>query len=493
MSLSSTVLAKLSEWRKSPLLFVTEALQVVPSDQQAEALVLFPKTRRMTIRSGHGTGKDAFAAWLTIWFLVTRPYAKVICTAPTARQLNDILWSEISKWLRKSVVSDEFVVQSDKIFHKEAPKEWWARAVSTSAKASPEEQAEKIAGFHGEHLLIICDEASGIVDPIMVTLEGAMTQEDNHMLLIGNPTKSTGYFYDSHNHVELSKLWTKLHWDSRKSTNVSPEMVSYFRTKYGEESNIFKIRVAGEFPLDSSNTLIPLAWAIACIDDDIVENKEDDIYLGVDVARYGEDSSIILPRRGPIILPWNKIQGMDTVDVAGAAFQSFIDHEARAIAVDEIGVGAGVVDNLRRFPGANGKIFGINVARKSTDNMKWAKLRDQLWMAVRDRFMRKQYNLPCRTQQERDMSNELANEVASVLYGFDNNGAIKIESKKDSKSRGIPSPNIGDALCLSEYFYLFSMDKAIERAAKKRLDAQADAARVAGKPTVKGKHSWMVV
>ena len=294
----------------------------------------------------HNTGKDACASWIVWWFLVTRAYAKVVCTAPTARQLGDILWSELAKWHRKSTFADEFVVQKDKIFQKDSPKEWWARAVSPSAKASKEEQAETLAGFHGDHLLIVVDEASGVVDPVYIPLEGALTQEDNRVLLIGNMTKNSGYFYDTHFHSTVNQQWTKLHWDSRKSTNVTKDMVEYFKTKYGEDSNVFRIRVMGEPPLDSERTLIPLAWAIQCIGNEVAVAEDEPLYLGVDVARYGEDSSIVLPRRGLQILPWEKFTGQNTIWLGGHINMLYQEMEADGLAIDEIGVGAGVVDWL---------------------------------------------------------------------------------------------------------------------------------------------------
>ena len=97
-------------------------------------------------------------SWVIVWFMTTRPYAKVVCTAPTNRQLHDILVSEISKWLRQSTVADEFVIHKDIIYHREAPKEWWIRFISPSVRATKEEQAETLAGLHGDHLLIVVDE-----------------------------------------------------------------------------------------------------------------------------------------------------------------------------------------------------------------------------------------------------------------------------------------------------------------------------------------------
>lgn len=443
------VIQKLKEWRHSPLLFVNDCIQATPSSQQADALAKFGKCKRMTIRSGHGCGKDTLAVWIILWFMTTRPYAKVVATAPTARQLYDILWSEISKWLRQSLVADEFIVQRDKMFHKDAPKEWWARAVSPSVKASKDEQAETLAGFHGDHLLIVVDEASGVPDPVYVPLEGALTQEDNRVLLIGNMTKNSGYFYDTHFHEKIKKMWEKIHWDSRNSTNVSKETIDGFIYKYGVDSNVFRIRVAGEPPLDSENTLIPLAWAKQCIGNYLVVADDEPLFLGVDVARYGEDKSIILPREGLIIEPWDEYQGMNTIELGGRIQEFYRDAEADGLAIDEIGVGAGVTDWLIKH--GHTRTFGVNVANKSTDHKKYHRLRDELWVRVREKCMKGLYSFP-----EGDKGEELCDQLASVRYEFDANGAYVVESKKDMKVRGVSSPNIADALCLTEYFESFA-------------------------------------
>jgi len=221
--MEQAIIKKLKEWKDSPLQFVVECIGAKPSKQQAHALKILPKTKRLSIRSGHGCGKDAFCAWAAIWFSGTRTYPKVPCVAPTAHQLQDVLWSELSKWLRQSKVASEFVVQKDKIFHKAAPKEWWMRALSPSVKATKEEQAETLAGLHADHMLIIGDEVSGIKDPTFIPLEGALTQEDNRVILISNMTKNTGYFFNTHFDPTMSKKWTKLHWDSRDSELVTED------------------------------------------------------------------------------------------------------------------------------------------------------------------------------------------------------------------------------------------------------------------------------
>ncbi len=486
----NNAVSKLHAWKKSPLLFVTEVLGVTPSSQQVEILLAFADTseKRLTVRSGHGTGKDAVASWIVLWFLTLHRDSKVVCTAPTSRQLADILWSEISKWLNKSdMLKEEFTVQTDKIYHNSNPKGWWCRAVSASVRSTKDEQAETLAGFHGEDLLFIVDECSGVPDPVFIPLEGALTQENNRILLIGNMTKSKGYFYDSHFHKEISKGWKKFHWDSSKSTNVKPDYPVYMASKYGIDSDIYRIRVEGNPPIADTSAYIPLAWAQQCIGRDIPIPEDAPLYLGVDVARYGDDSSVVLPREGNLIHTWEEYRGMDTVDIAGFTAQTYQELSAVGVAIDEIGVGAGVVDNLRRrnLPG----LQGVNVASSSSDPREFTRLRDEIWGKMREKCRAGSYSFPVEKLpgSQESYGDMLANELSAPSYSFDNNGAIKVESKKEMRARGVASPNIADALGISEALYTASY-RIWERGGKKK------ASRTRGRsfpPPTQNNQLWM--
>ena len=305
--------------------------------------------------------------------------------------------------------------------------------------------------------MILCDEASGINDPVFIPLEGALTQEDNRVLLIGNPTKNTGYFHDTHFHPDVSKVWTKFHWDSRKSTNVSKEMVQYFTEKYGEDSNVFRIRVAGDPPLDDASSFIPLTWATQCIGNEIEIDEAWPLTLSVDVARFGDDVSIVMPRRGNKIYSWDEYGQINTIELANRVLGTFNDLDAYSIGVDSIGVGGGVIDWLQNDPRGVGprKAIGVNVTEAATDNKKFHRLRDSLWGMVREKCMHGKYSFPDKVVKRRgidiNLGHELADELSSVKYFIDNNGAIQIESKRDMKARGVKSPNIADSLCISEY------------------------------------------
>lgn len=400
----------------------------------------------------HNTGKDAVAAWLAIYFLVTRAYSKVVVTAPTNRQLRDVFLSEISKWLRQSVVAEEFLIRKDSILHKEAPKEWWLRLISPSVTSTKEEQAETLAGLHGDHLFIIVDESSGVPDPVFIPLEGAITQPDNKTLLIGNMTRNSGVFYDTHFHPAISSDWCKFHWDSRKSSNVDKSMPEYFAKKYGLDSNIYRIRVEGNPPLQDENTLIPLWSAQQCIGNEFIVAEDEPLYLGVDVARYGSDASIIMPRKGLKIYPWETYNKLNTIDLGGFINQTYQELEASGCAIDVIGVGAGVADWLQKHHMKN--LYQVNVASSSSDVEKYDRLRDELWCKVRDKCLLGLYSFPNTkvNGEQETLGDKLASELATVRYKFNKHGGYVVESKKDMKSRGVASPNIADALCLTEYF-----------------------------------------
>lgn len=451
-NINKTVLEKLKEWKNSPLQFVNECIRVTPTTQQIQFLQSVAREKRISIRSGHGTGKDAAVSWVILWFMTTRPYAKVACTAPTNRQLRDILVSELSKWLRQSTVADEFIVRKDIICHREAQKEWWVRFISPSVRATKEEQAETLAGLHGDHLLIVVDEASGVPDPTYIPLEGALTQEDNKVILIGNMTKGSGYFYDTHFHSEVKKDWLKLHWDSRESSNVSKEMCEYFARKYGVDSNVFRIRVEGNPPLQDDTTLIPLWAAEQCIGQEFEVAEDEPLYLGVDVARYGDDSSVIMPRKGLKIYPWETFRKLNTIDLGGFINQTYQEQNAEGCAIDVIGVGAGVSDWLEKHNMKN--LYQVNVTAASSDIEKYHKLRDELWCRVRENCLLGKYSFPdvIAAGDTESLGSQLAGELATVRYSFNQHGGIVVESKKDLKLRGIASPNIADALCLTEYF-----------------------------------------
>lgn len=441
---------KISEWRDNTAQFAEECCKMTPTSQQKELFAAFDRgDARITVRSGHGTGKDAAVSIIILKTLTTRSYPKIPCTAPTGHQLRDVLWAEINKWLRQSLVKDEFVWNNERIYLKSAKEEWFAVARTVNVKGTKEDQGETLAGLHADNLLFIVDESSGVPDPVFGPIEGGLTGLNNRVILIGNMTKRTGYFHETHFHSELNKQWTKLHWDSRDSSLVTDEWVQFYITKYGEDSNVFRIRVMGEPPLEDENyaSVVPFAWANQCVGNEILVAEDEPKYLGVDVARYGNDDSIVLPRKGLKIYPWHKFSQINTIELGGWINHIFNEEEAAGIAIDEIGIGAGVTDWLVKHHD-QGIVHGVNVANRPNDSERFARLRDELWWSVRDKCMKQAFWFP-----EGKGSDLLVNELASPVYELVEK-KIKVESKKKMKARGIDSPNIAEALLMSEYFSL---------------------------------------
>lgn len=438
------VAAKLRRWRRNPPQFAHEVFGINLTEQQVEGLWAVKKNPRTSIRSGHGTGKDTNAAITIWWYLVTRK-CRGLATAPTYRQLNDVLWGELTKWYMQSPLSDDFVVGKERIYHKQFPNDWWFRAAAINVKASAEQQAETLAGYHYDSFLIVVDEASGVPNPVFKPLEGIMTQKDNKILLIGNMTRSSGFFYETH-FKDPQNLWYKLQWNSEDSSNVSKELIQYYRLKYGVDSDVYRIRVLGEPPRAEGESLVPLAMSQACVDLDYVPGPYDPRIFSLDVARYGDDRSVLTISHGPVILPQKYLYKMDTIAVAEWASRYIDRYDPEKVYVDALNMGAGVYDFLARKWG-RARIIEVMAQGAAYDRIRYYNKRSEMYMGVREKCEQLKWKLP--------QDNDLFDELASIRYIEDEkSGIVRIASKrsikKDPRLSGI-SPDKADSLSLQCY------------------------------------------
>ena len=445
---------KIVEWKANPAKFVMDAFGAEPSWQQKELLDAVAEGTHpgIAIRSGHGVGKSTVLSWTLAWFLLTRPGAKILATAPTRRQLKDILWAEVSMWLHKAipVVRDMLTIYSETIKVQDR-NDWWARAVAVNTAASPEEQAETLAGYHHKHFMALIDEASGVPDPVFNPVEGFLTQEDNFVIMTGNPTRTSGYFWRVFNDEAFGLGWLKLHWNSEESPLVSEDYCARMALKYGKDSDTYRIRVLGEFPQVGTQSLIPIEWIRACVDPDVCEEKvaEDNapVFWGLDVALEGADKTALVRRSG------NNIYQIDTLDKGDTIKTSnwFLDlyHSAKLkpkfVFVDVTGgAGKGPADIIRRSLPA-GVVVDVNVSSSAFQPEYYYRLRDELWWRVRTGFEFRQWRIPNNERFIRQLANV-------DFTRLENSGKIKIESKQSMRSRHAASPDEGDAFCLTNYY-----------------------------------------
>jgi hypothetical protein len=436
MKMSRTQAKKiLDRARQDPVFFVRQVLGGDPWEKQEEILEAVRDHKRVAVRACHGVGKTKVAAWVALWFLYTHPNSKVITTAPTWHQVENLLWREIHAAHAASRIPLGGKVLQTQI---ELGKQWFALGLST-------DKPERFQGFHAEDILLIVDEASGVEQYIFDAAEGFLTSTGAKLLLIGNPTQLSGEFYNAFR----SPLYHKIHISAFDSPNlkagkivrpylVTPEWVEDKRLKWGETSPLWYSRVLGEFPEQGDDTLIPLAWIEAAQQRWHTEQDGGPIELGVDVARYGSDSTVIVVRRGNKASIVAQVYGQNTMEITGRVIDALRQTGASVAKVDEIGIGAGVVDRLReqRYP-----VQGMNTSETAYDKERFANKRAEWYWGLRERFQSGDIAIP--------PDDELASQLASLKYKFDSRGRIQIESKEDMRKRGLPSPDKADALMLA--------------------------------------------
>jgi len=426
--------------QRDPVFFVRHVLGGDPWEKQEEVLNAVRDHRRVAVRACHGVGKTKVAAWVALWFLYCHRNSKVITTAPTWHQVENLLWREIHAAHATSRIPLGGKVLQTQI---ELGKQWFALGLST-------DKPERFQGFHAENILLIVDEASGVDQRIFEAAEGFLTSPGAKLLLIGNPTQLSGEFYNAFR----SSLYHKIHISAFDSPNlkagkivrpylVTPEWVEEKRIKWGEDSPMWYSRVLGEFPEQGDDTLIPLAWIEAAQrrwrEYMKSEPKGDEpVELGVDVARYGSDSTVIVVRRGICAEIARVIRGQDTMQVAGAVIDVLRSTGAAVAKVDVVGLGAGVVDRLKE---QKQPVREMNAGEAAYDKERFVNRRAEWYWALRERFQAGDIAIP--------PDDELAAQLASLKYKFDSRGRIQTESKEDMRKRGLPSPDKADALVLA--------------------------------------------
>lgn len=417
-----------------PVAFVEEVLQAKPLDWQKEFLRSIANgERRISVRAGHGVGKSTACSWALIWHMVTRYPQKGVVTAPTAPQLFDALFAELKAWINKlpPVLKDSFEVFSDKIAFKAAPESSFI-----SARTSSKERPEALAGVHSENVLLIVDEASAVFEEVFEAAAGSMSGHSATTVLISNPTRNSGLFFKTHH--ELASDWKRMHVSCLDNPLVSVDFVNQIKATYGEGSNAFRIRVLGEFALADDDTLIPAELVDGAINRDITVSPAEPIVYGVDVARFGTDRTALCKRRGNVVLEIKSWGGLDLMQTVGAIVNEAKLDAPEEICVDTIGLGGGVADRLRE-QGYN--VRDVNVSESSAMNPNANRLRDELWMAVKDWLATRAVKLP------RDES--LRQELVAPRYNFTSSGRLVVESKDSMRKRRMRSPDLADALCLT--------------------------------------------
>lgn len=421
-------------YRDDPVAFVEEVLKAKPLPWQIELLrAVAAGERRISVRAGHGVGKSTCCSWLLLWRMLTAFPQKSICTAPTAGQLFDALFAELKHWTNRlpDTLRELLEVYTDRIAFKGAPESSFI-----SARTSSAERPEALAGVHSEHVLLICDEASAIPEPVFESAAGSMSGHTATTVLISNPTRNSGLFFRTHH--QLSSEWKTMHVSCLDNPLVSTDFVNQIASTYGEASNAYRVRVLGEFALRDDDSLIPAELVDAAMVRDIVVDPKEPIVYGIDVARFGDDRTVICKRQGSVVVGFKHWSGEDLMGTVGRIVNEAKMDSPEEILVDTIGLGSGVADRLREL-GYN--VRDVNVSESIAMNQSAARLRDELWLATKTWLETRAVKLP--------KDDDLRQELIGPSYSFTSNGKVKVEGKSEMKRRGMRSPDLADALCLT--------------------------------------------
>ncbi|HZX81031.1 MAG TPA: terminase [Lysobacter sp.] len=385
----------------------------------------------IAVASGHGIGKTACIAWIILWFISTRDHPQIVVTAGKREQLSGKTWRELAKWQKMAINGHWFVWTATELKHALFPETWNAQAIAWSKNAP-----ENFAGTHEEHVLVIFDEASAIDDVIWETTDGAMTTPGAMWIAFGNPTKTTGRFFQCFG--KFRKFWKTWHIDSRTAKMANRKLLDQWVEAYGEDSDFVKVRIRGQFPSAGDLQFIATEDVNAAMARKATDQSKYGRVLSIDIARHGMDQTVFCFRQGRKVEKFKKYRIPDLMQIAARAAEAIDEWQPDAVFIDATGIGWGVVDRLHQM--GYTQVIGVQTGEKAFDADRFVNRRAELWYAMRE-WIQDGGSLP--------EDQELADELTAVEYGFDGKQRYVLESKKDLRDRDLPSPDTADALALS--------------------------------------------
>jgi hypothetical protein len=432
-----------------PTLWAENFLKVDLWEKQREVLNSTFVNPRTVVPAGHGVGKTFVAAIAALAFLHLYRPSIVLTTAPTWRQVKSILWAEIRHLFKERILPlkppgqsyDTRIQFSDK---------WFAMGLSTN-------EPERFQGFHEKNILVIVDEAPGVSEPIHEAIESVLTTQNAHCLMIGNPLARSGTFFSA---CRSPAEWNKIKiscWDSpnvKKGEILYPKLVTRTwvrekETKWGYGSSLYMSKVEGEFPTKDDESVIPFVWVEAAVRRyELAKEKEEkgqeqqdgdnnDIRAGLDVARYGDDTTVFALVQQNRLIDLQEFTKQDTMVTAGRASQIIERIEPISFSIDDAGLGGGVTDRLREL---DLSVNPVNSASRARESSKFVNRRAEMWWNARE-WIKERGEIP--------NNPKLVEELSVPRYMIKSDGRIQIESKDSIKTRLKRSPNLADALILA--------------------------------------------
>ena len=431
----------IEKYKHDPVRFVRDILGQEPDPWQIELLEESQKSRLLAIKSGHGTGKSTCCAWLMLHHMLCFYPQKTVCTAPTAAQLFDALFAELKSQLLRlpPALQQLFEVFSERIVLKADPS-----GSFISCRTARKETPEALQGIHSANVLLICDEASSVDNSIFEAAGGSLSTPNSKLVMVGNPTKSEGYFYDAFTKLK-DRYWTRT-VSCEDSPRVTPEYIEEMEERYGRDSSTFAIRVLGNFAETTEDTIISNSLVESAVTRDVDLSETAPIVWGLDIARFGSDKSALCKRQGNHVLePIKSWAKLDLMALTGAVHAEYTKAQAEGkvpqeILGDSIALGAGCCDRLREL---GLPAIDVNTGESASVSGQYKNLRAELWHKAKEWFEQ----LNCRIPRDE----RLMFELCSPRYTYESTGKIRMETKAEMKKRigHKGSPDFADSFVLT--------------------------------------------
>jgi hypothetical protein len=449
----------LMRWRSDVVAFARECVGMEPDDWQLEYLQaltekrsrLLPidaRRRRFALKACVGPGKTAVLAVVVWWFISTRVDAKGACTSITGDNLDANLWAELAKWQDKSpLLKTAFEWTATQIRSRERPATWFIDARKWANTSDPNALGNTLAGLHGDNVLFVIDEAGGVPMEVAAAAEGGLANVNEEegrealFLIAGNPSHLSGPLY-----AACSRDRARWHVqeitgdpdDPKRAKRISIHWARELIASYGRDSDVVKVKVLGQFPAQSPDSLLgpdDVTRATKRVYPEGAWRHEVKI-LGVDIARHGDDRSVILLRQGPVVFRPRILRELDTMQLAGQVAQVLDKHQPDACFLDQATFGMGVVDRLGQL-GFN--VIGVDFGGKDYEP-EYFNRRAGMWFRMAQ-WVKERGALP-------DMP-ELHTELTAPKYSFERDNKLKLEKKSEIKKRTGVSPDVADAMALT--------------------------------------------
>ncbi|MGQ5576758.1 hypothetical protein [Streptomyces sp. ECR3.8] len=442
-------------YQDNPVGWVRERLGQVVWSKQRDIMLSIRDHRRTAVRSCHGVGKSHTASLVASWWLDTHPpgEAFVVTSAPTFAQVRAILWRYIRRVHRRGKLAGR-VNQT----------EWHMEDELVAFGRKPADHDESaFQGIHARYVLVILDEACGIPEQLWVAADALTTNSDCRILAIGNPDNPASHFRKV---CQPGSGWNVIGISAFESPNLTGEevpedvaqalvsrgWVEEKATEWGEDNPLYKSKVLGEFSEDAPNKVVRASDIAKCrIDPEAKPTAADlePVELGVDVGGGG-DETVIRERRGRRAGREWRAHTDRPEKIAPLVLQALKESGATAVKVDSIGIGFGVIGELRNLAGQgkhSARIVGVNVGEKSSQPGKFKNLRAEIWWEIgRSLSERQGWDLSQMANADTTVA-----QLLEPLWEVDAQGRIFVEPKDEIRKRLGRSPDNADALLLAFY------------------------------------------